>query len=556
MVDLAGRQVTAPGYDQGGIVDPLDGMVVGEHYSTQFFALLGALILRVEYNSRILEQIRAALAFHVRTSKNEYEPGEWPYHWDFNNYAVLTCYELVAGKLEIDERSAIRSCLLSWRENRHKAVNWVLMRAYNARLRHTLFRKSFDLLRYYRHLRYALGSQVGDGCLDDERRSSRPIQYHAYSAALLFKIYLLTGRKAVLRSFLLALKYLCRFFDPDGDFNYLGRGQEQIFGYACALYVLEAGKKVNPDNARHFEELSKRCWSYLSTFQMDNGSFPLVLNNKPNDRRYGWYDYHHSSVYNAFLGAWLAEAYMLRCTSEDFDFSGQVEFHEPKECDSNKLSGIVFYSNRHYFLCLAAGQPSKYLSDCGLVFQHLHIRGYGALISCPGGAGGPDGDLFAKRHCIRDDAMRNFSAPIARIGNRWIVPAGGRGEIEKRDGDEFRLIYSYISVMRVTRSLKCTNRMILIEDLIETDFDDPPVELRLINLPLISFNSTLDIRPGVFEIGGDRKIYVNWETDVHCVTGRETLMTAKGDVNNCFCRLSDNEIESNSRYSARILIKF
>ena len=91
-------QVLEPGYDQGGIRDPLDGRVAGDHYATTHFAWCCALHHAVAPDEELVRAALRAMEFHIRTSRDEYAPGNWSYHWDFNNLASIEAYALLRNR--------------------------------------------------------------------------------------------------------------------------------------------------------------------------------------------------------------------------------------------------------------------------------------------------------------------------------------------------------------------------------------------------------------------------------------------------------------------------
>ena len=554
---LAGYQQEDFGYNFGGIYDPLDKRVMGEHYSSSFFALLGTLIIKESCQSDILPRIKNAVAFHITTSTDEYKEGNWAYHWDFNNYALISCYMKLQGNLTEAEKRNWLASISSWKENKHKAVNWILMRAYNTYARYKITGKLWDFVRYKLHLNYALKSQLSDGCIDDERNSSRPIQYHAYSAAMLHKIYTMDKNPKTLKAFSNALDYLISFIDPAGDFNYFGRGQKQIFGYGVTLYVLEAGKALHPERYQELNTLIKRCWAFLIAYRLNDGSFPLVLNPNHGQREYGWYDYHHLTVYNAFLAVWLAEAGSLAGLKNTKEFKkNEISSKENEKVTFYKPSGIVLYRSAKYFICFSEGQNSKYLSDCGLCIQHLYINNYGPLISCPGGPGGPNNKLFAEKHSKYDEVVRNFFAPIFLINESWLFPSGQKGTIYKEGKRKFLITYSYSESIVIERVIHLYSDFINIEDKILFKKSVYGIEeLRIVNIPLIIDDSKVTFDEKGISIKNKTNISIFIETNSTCIRKQERLRVANGDVFNFYYLMKNSNIEQNTIHTANIQIR-
>jgi hypothetical protein len=96
---------------------------------------------------------------------------------------------------------------------------------------------------------------------------------------------------------------------------YIGRGQQQIFGYGALLYFLAAQAAAgNQAAAGQLEQV----WSFVRPFQRKDGRFPLVLRTgesgypktvDTHDPRWlGWYGYNNLFDYLPFLGVMLARA--------------------------------------------------------------------------------------------------------------------------------------------------------------------------------------------------------------------------------------------------------
>jgi hypothetical protein len=151
------------------------------------------------------------------------------------------------------------------------------------------------------------------------RLRSMSLQYHCFSLALLWDIFQLTGwielRKAIERGVMAILLFVL----SNGDTLYLGRGQQQIFGYAALLYILAAVS--NYSREQRIWQYWQRIWSFVSSYQRSDGSFPLVLRQDEHGYPHivdtsdpcwlGWYGYNNYFDYLPFLGVYLARAAAL-----------------------------------------------------------------------------------------------------------------------------------------------------------------------------------------------------------------------------------------------------
>lgn len=472
-------------YDFGGIFDPLDKRVQGEHYSTMHFALLSAILYSETKEDSYLDCTSEAMDFHFRTSKDEYYFSNWEYHWDFKNFALVEIYSLLKEVLNDFERRQWEECIKSWRANTHNLTNWNALRAYAYLFRSRLRKSKFDAFKSWKNYQFIRKSQLADGGIADEKGKSSPIQYHLFTVALLHRMYLMRKSEEDLKRFLAGLKFFINFIDPEGDFNYYGRGHEQIFGYGIALYILEAAKLVDVSHCYEYQYWIDKVWNYLLRFKKADGHFPLVLNHRQDQEKYGWYDYHHLTVYNAFLGAWLGLAHILKTEkvlAKDLSSTKTVFF---------KQSQFVTAGKDEYFLAINGG-VSEYLSEASLTFQHLYFKEIGYIYSCPGG---PDRQRFGKINVV-ENVEKNYFAPIALDSdNNWITPALKRGEILTADSDQIKVVLNYGHFL-VERTVYLKNRSIVISDDIHFKEYTNFKEFRYFNFPIVIDKFKIEITDG------------------------------------------------------------
>ncbi len=402
-------------YDRGGIFDPIDGRVQGEHYSATHFALLSAILFSETGEEKYLSAAKLAIEFHLRTSPTEYAPiSSWMYHWDFQNYALILSYRLLKDCLTGDESAAWERGILSMKTNhKNKLTNWAAMRAWAFAERAELFGSRIDSLKMRWNLRDVKKARHSDGCFDDDFNRSRPLQYHLFTIAILHRLWLIK-KDEVLKNWIEGgVDYLLPFIDPEGDFNYLGRGQEQIFGSAAAIYVLEAAYQVNGNV--EMLRLARLVSAHLAQFKRGE-YFPLVLNDRPDEERNGWYDYHHLTVYNAFLGAWLGLAHLLKNPRVD-------EIPKPRHYFSfSDPTRVAVVAKENYFVAFYGGLP-EYSSEGGVTPYHLWWRDFGVVFSCPGA---PSPERFSRLSPTGGE--QNFLSPIATNGTGWIIPIARTSE--------------------------------------------------------------------------------------------------------------------------------
>jgi len=473
--------------DQGGIFDPLDWCVPGDHYATSHFALLSAQLFILNSEEKYLDYLKSALLFYL-SNGNRYPFSNWPPHWEFDNFAWAEAYKLIRGFLPGELVGPLEDRLASAPMHRFPyATNWKLLSidyCFNSP-RGGLARRVMAGLRVlvYQHMiRKAI---LNDGCIEDIPGSSRPIQYHAFSGALLCRQYDKSHSESLGRRILGAANYLLSFVDPEGNFNYKGRGQNQIFGFAPAIYLLlqahEIEKKRNASAA--YLSGARAIYAYLSRHQTSKGFFPLVLNNLEWESKAGWFDYHHLTVYNAFLGAWLGAA-TLR-------FPDTIDtLHVDEPASAFRAQGAVFYPESNVliyhksdiFLCISGGEY-RYETDCGLAPHHIYIEDWGPIVSCPGG---PDEWEFGRRH--RTEIMNhNFFAPLLIEDDHVIGPAHSTVKMMEwyEEAELLELEVEYPRYAKVARQIRFLASGIEFHDAIRIITRSPCISIIGFNLPII-----------------------------------------------------------------------
>lgn len=518
---LSKLQVKEKGYDYGGIYDSIDKRVFGEHYSATHFALLAAVLFRMTDEFEYLNSAKLAIDFHIRTSKDEYKYGDWNYHWDFNNYAFLETYNLLHGALSSEERERWETSIKSWKTNTHQVTNWLVMRAYSYLFRYKLFGSFSDYWEYKRILNHVKRAQLKDGCFEDVKGESNPVQYHVFTLAILHRIYQVTKIRGLKKRFLKGVDYFKYFVDPDGDFNFKGRGQEQIFGYGAAIYVLEAAKNMDSKNRGEYQYLLNKVYGYLLEFVNEDGHFPLVLNTHTDSEKMGWYDYHHLTVYNASLGAWLALSSMV---SKNDTTAEQKKYDAVKLFKPSKTLIVRFPS---YCAVFGAG-GTRYLSDCGLSPHHIWLKGAGWFLPSPGG---PSPDRYGKINRV-EHVEKNFFAPIAKDSQGlWITPAYTMGKIIKVDDNRYKLCLDY-KLFTVERAVTFRTNEISFEDQIRFKTNERYQEFRYFNMPIAIEKYKIDIHKNNVEFKCNKnekvKISLNITKPYYDIECLEKIKTARG----------------------------
>ncbi|XKE47223.1 hypothetical protein LG302_08885 [Halomonas organivorans] len=229
------------------------------------------------------------------------------YSWEF----VVFAMQLLHRFHQVNHPSVKK--FARYRKKGTRMFNWFLLRVAN---------KSMDnRLTWHDRLSFRLALKIhmtGDGLILDELKT-RSLQYHAFSLFVLIHIYQKVKSGWLKNAIIKAGSLSERLVMPDGTALYLGRGQEQIFGYGALIYSLEYinSHLITLDNDK-LSALSERVLS----FQRSDGSFPLVLRYVDpelpgiafsRDRPPGWYGYNTLYDYQPFLAycllktGWLSD---------------------------------------------------------------------------------------------------------------------------------------------------------------------------------------------------------------------------------------------------------
>ncbi|MCE8014829.1 hypothetical protein HOP62_01920 [Halomonas sp. MCCC 1A17488] len=217
------------------------------------------------------------------------------YSWEFVVFAMQALRCLHGVKHPCVEQ------LTRYRKKGTRMFNWYLLRVVN---------KYFDKrLAWYDRVTFRLAINLyttPEGMILDEFKT-RSLQYHAFSLFVLIHIYHESKAEWLKNIIIKAGQLSEHLMMADGTALYLGRGQEQIFGYGALVYSLEyINRCLRALDQTKLEALAKRVLS----FQRRDGSFPLVLRriepelagiNFSADRPHGWYGYNTLYDYQPFL---------------------------------------------------------------------------------------------------------------------------------------------------------------------------------------------------------------------------------------------------------------
>lgn len=227
-------------------------------------------------------------------------------HHEFNYYALQRVQEFHSLENEILEKH-LREMTFPTIFLR-KVTNWVLLRSL-VRIQSGQYGNKIIA-----HIQARIVMQLNthSGFITDNtlrmyhtRTKSVSLQYHLFAAYLIGKLYLLTGHTFYRRHFLAAVENALPLIQTDGSLAAHGRGSHQLFGYASAILCLTQYYKMTK-NVSILKKLES-VLDYVTSFQEDNGSIPLLLMQKDENTEALLYSYNNTFDYLPFYLFALAE---------------------------------------------------------------------------------------------------------------------------------------------------------------------------------------------------------------------------------------------------------
>jgi hypothetical protein len=242
------------------------------------------------------EMASKALSFYLAQKKPKNS-----YSWEFTVYAMQRVVRLHGTEVTFKG-------LDNYDEKGTRMVNWTLLRQLN-RMNAGFSQSRASAILYV--IRKVFTTSQGQ-ILDELK--TRSYQYHCFCLFILAEIYDQYPSEPLKDWFLKGCSFIEAQAFNSGVALYVGRGQEQIFGYAAVIFALSfAQERLGYKSSGSFQKI----WEYVKGFQRPDGSFPLVLRlsqpENPNvgyDTHHppGWYSYNTLYDYQPFLAYCLIRA--------------------------------------------------------------------------------------------------------------------------------------------------------------------------------------------------------------------------------------------------------
>jgi len=299
-----------------------------------------SILLWSYFGSEFENNIKNAMDYYKQKDKTDGQ-----FHWEFNNYALYKYYLKTKNPKAYE---LVKDLDLKFRGT--KVTNWTLLRAITRLLRNTFI----DNLKACFEIKECLLRQKGGFFLDDKQ--VRSFQYHCFSTALIGELFELTGNTKYKNSFLDGVNFMLYFIMPNGDTLYVGRGQEQIFGYGALLLILEYAHMLTGKSV--YREKARQVLEYLHRFQRPDGSFPLVLRDDEvgypeqidtKDVRFlGWYAYNNYFDYLPFFGYYLIKAHEIHSSGVHATDACDEESDNTHNTNTQYLKDFIIYASDKY----------------------------------------------------------------------------------------------------------------------------------------------------------------------------------------------------------------
>ncbi len=313
-----------------------------------FYGMPFYLLMKIEQYNDIDEVELVKLIDLIKD--NDFE--DKTYHWEFNRFALAASKERLSC-----EKKKVLDKVYEYKKFRYTRVaNWMMLRAAARIVEGGWIKRKIGLLEI--HICLSL-FQTKDGFIED-RRKSPTIQYHCFASAIL-GLLLVRGyiNGGYLKSkFLKAVNIISYFTSKSGEFNYLGRGKFQSFGYASSIMALSSAYAMT--GRESYLDLLKRIQKYLCSYIRSDGSLPLVLRKEEvlrsgsfslnNEDYLGWYSYNNYYDYLPFTGALLAISNNI---IEQYDGKKVSDLAVGLKCEENgrrvKIDETLIVENKNYF---------------------------------------------------------------------------------------------------------------------------------------------------------------------------------------------------------------
>lgn len=372
------------------LIDPLEKRVIGFHYGETHFAVSWIIFGVLNHRQEMIEIGIRLLRGFIHNAK-EYQK-EKEFHWDFNNIAICLLIEFLESNTDVSvglDVEDLKSFILLQNDSQHGTINWMPMRAYTNFCKYKWTGNEEYLKKAKEYIANVDRAAYNDGYYEDflPKGKSFNFQYHIYTTAMMD---FLSRRFAEVKHPTKAVMCCRGMLDCEGDINYLGRGNNQIFAWGPALYVLFENKLTL--------ELEKATNYFAQRIDTAIHNYNIILCDLPGEDRNWWWDYHYATVYFAHLSYWLTLSYV----------DNPRKMPEDNDVPTISDSGVRIFRDDNAFVCVFEGRK-HYLAERGPVLANIGLSNVGTVFKGPLG---PYGGQFGNKYANHLATLANYFGPI------------------------------------------------------------------------------------------------------------------------------------------------
>lgn len=399
--------------DQGGFLDDnpnveghaLPPRVMAHYYADTYAAYL---FLRRGVEEESDEHFEAglnALRFAINSMRT-YPRGPVWMHNEFKNAGLLECALLLASRGELP--MWVRDACQRLKCDFYQPVNVYALRYYWKTLQNQLIGED-DRGRREQCIQVLQANQSKDGLILDNNppmyRHARDLTYHQYSLACLAgAIEAAPGDSQIEDIFLRGCEFTRRTMHANGELSYNGRGANNIYHMASALYAFGLARQRFGFDAGDVQPVLER----LSEFKLKDGSLPTALNSYPSERM-GWN--HCRTPYNALTGFLLKKA----DDTGVFNVAANETGVEPSVyC---LASGYSTFRRSSYEATFFSGLGESYVYSAS---SRTGVSGLAMLLPKERGP-----LTLILNRSLRDQGLLATDLPVFRVGTNQYEPVGG-----------------------------------------------------------------------------------------------------------------------------------
>lgn len=399
--------------DHGGILDDnpnveghaLPARVMAHYYADTYAAYL---FLRRGFEDQDGDSVEAGLkALRFATnSMQSYPRGPVWMHNEFKNAGLLECAILLESRGELP--GWLRAFCGQLKCDFYQPVNVYALRYYWKTLQNSLIGKE-DRGRREQCIQVLQANQSEDGLILDNNppiyQHARDLTYHQYSLACLAgAIEAQPGNTEIETIFIKGCEFTKRTMLSNGELSYNGRGANNIYHLASALYAFGLARKRFGFEVSGVDAVLER----LAEFQLEDGSLPTALNAYSKERM-GWN--HCRTPYNALSG------FLLKKAADTGLFEG-AEGKCDDEANAYCLdSGYSIFRRSNYEAVFFSGLGESYVYSAS---SRTGVGGLAMLLL----KGRSPLTLILNRS-LRDNGLLATDLPTIQIEEERFEPIGG-----------------------------------------------------------------------------------------------------------------------------------